>query len=652
MTYLKLWGSTLLKGPNLVCPKPGFTIRLHLNDEEIADQPAVLSFLKHAAQFIDARPSPIKKLKNPKIEGSFNEQVINWICIIAILSQRANGNDASIFRCVDNPQSQHSDLFIAHEFESMGSVCATMAISIVRRLTAEKDPILTKDDLEAYILDRLRAITRMYQKWAPRVETRMFIKIAGQRSIPWRFNDERTKLIEFGYGRKKRIFMENITDLESHNSFALTNDKNVTAKLLLDVGLPGTTNKRAASYEEAKKYALEFGFPVVVKPLMGMQGYGVTPNIQSEDELKNAYEAAIKHHSQVIVERHVKGDDHRMLVIGGKYAGCVKRSITVLVGDGVRTIEKIVEEINKQDFRNRIPGFPKYQITQVPVVTETLTKQGYNWSSIPEKGAQISMHIVPNASQGGMLETIEDTQMHPANIDMAERAALQFDLKLGGIDYLTEDASLPYWESGGAICEVNARPAIDVMQMGEMVAQEKLCRATFELSFKPGSNAELPVIVFAGNDQALGFELKDELKAEGLRVAHKHENGAEIGLAPPIYSDRADKAVEACLWDPSVDVALIQENGSRIQKYGLGFSIFSYVCFTDISQIPNQNIAKINMLLAQSALHGGYYLKDNPGLVKWINSLPDNLRVQFKPVRLNQMKTEIREDIRRLIDLP
>lgn len=652
MSFLKIRGSTLLKEPNLVCTQPGFTIRFRFKDEKVTNQPNILRLLQHAAYFLDARPCPIKKLKIPKIQGSFNKQVLNWVGVIAILTQRVNGNDVVIYRCSENPKDQHGDLFITHEFERMGNACARMAISLVRRLTADKDPILTIEELEEYLLDRLNFITRMYRQWAPGLETRMFIKIAAQKSIPWRFNDERAKLLEIGYGRKKRVFQGNIIDVESHNSFLMTNDKNLTAKLLLDVGLPGTINKRATSYEEARKHALELGFPVVIKPLMGTFGNGVTPNIQTEEELKSAYDVAIQYHARVIVERHVMGDDYRMLIIAGKYAGCTKRSITILVGDGVRTIEEIVEEINKQSFRNRIPGYPTYQITNVPVITETLAKQGYNWSSIPQKSVHIAMNIVPNASQGGMFETIADNQVHPANIDMAERAAMQFGLKLGGIDYLTDDISMPFWESGGAICEVNARPAIDIMQMGALAAQEQLCRATFELNFKPEVNVEQPVVVIAGIDQTLGFELKEELKSKGLRVAHKHVNGAEIGLTPPIYSDRADKAVEACLWDPSVDVALIQENGSRIRKYGLGFSICSYVCFTDISQNSDQKFPQINTLLAQSALHGGYYLNDNPDLVEWISSLPDDLRTQFKPVTKMQMKTEILTDIRRLIDLP
>ncbi len=638
MKYLTIRGSTAMKGPNLICPYPGFSIRFEFNETAVEDQALLLDQLKSAANFIYEKPSSLKKLKIPEVTGSFNTQVVEWIGVISILIQRQNGNETSLYRSFSPAGSHQHDLFVAHEFQSMGSASLSTAVRLVRHLTDKSDVVQSQEDANNFLEKHLTSISAHYQRWAPRMETRAFMTIARKRGIPFRFNDERTKFLEFGYGRKKRIFLENIIDTESHNSFALTNDKNLTAKLLNDVGLPGTVNKRASSFDEVKAYAEELGYPVVVKPLMGMQGYGVSPNINSEEELKTAYEAASQHHSSVVVERHVKGDDHRMLVIGGKYAGCVKRSITKVIGDGKRSIEEIVAEINKLDFRNRIPGNPKYQITKIPIITEVLKKQGYDWETVPQKGDEVAMHIVPNASQGGMLEAIKDKNVHPANIDMAERAALQFDLKLGGIDYLTEDISAPYWESGGAICEVNARPAIDIMELGDPIVQERLCRKTFELSFKPEEDHELPVIVIVGSDEVLGFELVTAAQTKGLRVAHKYEQGVQIGLAKPVLKDRPDMAVDAALWDASVDIVILQEDGARIRKYGVGFEISSLAIFMEIPRGGDKPIPQINTLLARTAIYGGFYLNENPELAEWVNSLDDKLKSKLKPLSLVDMK--------------
>ncbi|WP_025900097.1 ATP-binding protein [Sneathiella glossodoripedis] len=649
MTYLRVKGATALKGPNLVCPYPGVTVRFVLNDSVVADQSLVLDLLRETAHKIYDKPSSIKKLKIPEIKGTFNSQVIDWIGVISILIQRMNGNEASLYRSFERTSHGHCDLFVAHEFESMGRAALSSAVNFVKLITNDENLQDNKASYNEIVEEQLAAITQMYQAWAPRMETRQFLKVATARKIPWRFNDERTKFLEFGYGRKKRVFLENIIDIEGHNTFALTNDKNLTAKILNEVGLPGTVNIRATDLQEAKAAANELGYPVVLKPLMGMQGYGVTPDIKTEHELEIAYEAATKHHSHVIVERHVKGDDHRMLVIGGKYAGCVKRSISKIIGDGKRSITELVAEMNKQDFRNRIPGNPKYQIKKIPVIDEVLKKQGYDWDSIPAKGAIVSMHIVPNASQGGMLEAIDDRDVHPANIEMAERAALQFGLKLGGIDYLTDDISKPYYESGGAICEVNARPAIDVMQLGDPIVQERLCRATFELSFPPEERTELPIIVLVGSDESLGFDLASTLTKKGKLVSHAHSRGVKIGQAPPVHVGQADKAVDAALWDASVEVGIIQETGARIQKYGLCFTLSSLVIFMDVPILGTKRIAKINTLLARTAMHGGYYVQENEALREWIATLDDDLKVKFKPVSLSEIKDRVLSDIETII---
>ena len=72
--------------------------------------------------------------------------------------------------------------------------------------------------------------------------------------------------------------------------------------------------------DEAVAAAERIGYPVVIKPLDGNHGRGVTVNIVGEDGVADAFETAEAEDSAVVVETSLRGDDHRLLVVNGQLA--------------------------------------------------------------------------------------------------------------------------------------------------------------------------------------------------------------------------------------------------------------------------------------------------------------------------------------------
>jgi cyanophycin synthetase len=96
-------------------------------------------------------------------------------------------------------------------------------------------------------------------------------------------------------------------------------DKEGTKQILRDAGVPvprGTVISFLDELEEAIEYV--GGYPIVVKPLDGNHGRGITIDIDNWQDAEDAYDAAREVSRDVIVERFYKGRDHRVLVINGR----------------------------------------------------------------------------------------------------------------------------------------------------------------------------------------------------------------------------------------------------------------------------------------------------------------------------------------------
>lgn len=82
------------------------------------------------------------------------------------------------------------------------------------------------------------------------------------------------------------------------------------------------------SARRAVRSAQRIGYPVVLKPRTGPSGVGVAVNLASDDALVAAYQAASPGDRHVVVERHIEGEDYRLLIIGGEVVGaCQKPSL-------------------------------------------------------------------------------------------------------------------------------------------------------------------------------------------------------------------------------------------------------------------------------------------------------------------------------------
>src|SRR5690606_38335877 len=144
---------------------------------------------------------------------------------------------------------------------------------------------------------------------------------------------------------QKRI-QATVTSQTSSIGVEIACDKEETKYLLERAEVP-TPKGQIIRTEVGLKEAIEqIGYPIVIKPISGNHGRGITTNINNWDDATIALKAAKEVSRSVIVEKFVEGDDYRLLVINYKLVAAAKRTAAHVIGNGKSTIQQLINEVN------------------------------------------------------------------------------------------------------------------------------------------------------------------------------------------------------------------------------------------------------------------------------------------------------------------
>ena len=196
---------------------------------------------------------------------------------------------------------------------------------------------------------------------------------------------------------------------------------------------------------------------MVIKPIDGNHGRGITVNINTYEEAIEAFHAAKLVSQKVIVEKFITGEDYRLLVINHKLIAAAKRTPAHVIGDGKSTVKQLIDEVNSDPRRGYGHENVLTMITLNQLTQTIIAAKGYTEDSVIPSGERLILKDTANLSTGGTAEDVTDI-VHPANVSMAERISKIIDLDICGIDIMSSDISQPLSETGGAVLEVNAGP--------------------------------------------------------------------------------------------------------------------------------------------------------------------------------------------------
>ena len=402
--------------------------------------------------------------------------------------------------------------------------------------------------------------------------TGSIIKEAEARNIPWiRLN--RYSLCQLGYGANQKRIQATVTSQTSNIGVDIACDKEETKLLLEQAEVPipkGDIIRTERGLEEAVEYV---GFPLVIKPVNGNHGRGITTDINSMEEAIIAFKEAKEISRLVIVEKFITGDDYRLLVINNKLVAAAKRTPAHVIGDGKSTIQELVDEVNKDERRGYGHEKVLTEISINSLTLELLKENNLSPESVVAKGEFVKLKSTANLSTGGTAEDVTDL-IHPYNIFMAERISKIIGLDICGIDIMAHDLTKPISESGGAVLEVNAGPGFRMHLQPTDGLPRNVGGHVVDMLFPPGSDSRIPIIAVTGtNGKTTTTRLIAHIaKMRGKKVGYTTTDGVYIQNRLLMTGDcTGPVSAEFVLKDPTVNFAVLECARGGILRAGLGF---------------------------------------------------------------------------------
>ncbi|HEY4538795.1 MAG TPA: cyanophycin synthetase [Faecalibacter sp.] len=573
---------TILKGPNIWSNHRKKLIQMRLDLEELEFQPTdkIQGFYERIQEKI---PTLYSHRCSEDHEGGFFVRVKEgtWmghvIEHIALEIQTLAGMDCGFGRTRSTKELGVYNVVFNYLDEEAGVAAAKLSVEIAQKLI---------DHVDFELNDYIQPLHDIYCKNKLGPSTQNIVDAAISRNIPWKRVSKNSSLIKLGYGKFQKSIQATITSQTSYFGVENAGNKHYTKTLLNEHHIPTPQGFKIRTLEELHHALNQLTFPVVIKPLDGNQGKGATINITTSHEAEIAFLLAQKFSQEVIVEKYIKGYDHRILVINKKVVAIALRKPAHVIGDGVHTIEQLIEIENHNPLRGEGHCNVLTKISIDHDTMQVLEKQKQNLSSIPNLNEVIYLKSTSNLSTGGSSINVTDVA-HPSTIQMAEKIAHIIDLDICGIDIITEDIRLPFDQTSSAVLEVNAAPGFRMHSHPMEGEPIHVGQHVIDYLFPDPQKSKIPIIAVTGTNgkttttrliahifqhtyQNVGFTTTDGIYINQQLI----EKGDTTG---PISASKI-------LFDPIVDVAVLETARGGILREGLAFDQCNIGVITNIEE--------------------------------------------------------------------
>jgi cyanophycin synthetase len=609
---MKIVEVTATGGPNYWSGYRQQLIVMKINLEELEEQPThqINGFYE---RLCSAMPSLYSHRCSEDNEGGFFERVKRgtWmghvIEHIALELQTLAGMDCGFGRTRGTGNRGEYNVIFSYEIERAGYHAGEKAVEIARALAAGLSCNIS------VVVGELKQI-KAEDDFGP--STKAIVQEAKKRFIPYFRPDTSSSLVIFGYGVNQRRIRATMTCQTSNMGVETACNKESTKRLLRNAFIPVPEGERISAEDELAAAVSAVGYPLVVKPVDGNHGRGITTNIQNFEEAARAFALAKEVSRDVIVERFINGFDFRFLLVNFKLVAVARRSPAMVIGDGFSTIRQLIDDVNSDPRRGE--GHEKV-LTAIRIDAVTLSileKSGLTPESVLPIGKTLVLKDTANLSTGGTSEDVTDL-IHPVNVQMAERIARLVNLDICGIDVIAEDVSKPIEGRNGGVLEVNACPGFRMHTHPASGLARNVGEAVMQMLFPEGKKFRIPIVAVTGTN---GKTTTTRLMAHFARVA-----GHQVGYTTTdgIYIDgncihegdcTGPVSARAVLLDPTVDFAVLECARGGILRSGLGFDQCDVSIITNVSDDhlglkgidTIDQMARVKSVVANATRAGGY----------------------------------------------
>ncbi|MBE0548907.1 MAG: cyanophycin synthetase [Rubrivivax sp.] len=450
---------------------------------------------------------------------------------------------------------------------------------------------------EQATLKGLDAELKKFERQAPGgINNRLLLKAAYQYGVPVTALPGR--VFQYGSGARSRWMDSTFTDITSIISARLARSKVAANALLRRAGLPVPQQVVVRSIEAALAQARLMGYPVVVKPSDLDGGKGVSAGIEDEDTLRRSYARAAAHSKNLVLEKHIPGNDFRLGIVHGQLAWATWREPAGVWGDGVNSIGQLVAIANRDPRRGTQKWSNMRPLTIDAEVQEILQAQGLHADSTLAPGQFARFRRTSNISAGGTPTNMMG-KVHPDNIALAVRAADILRLDFAGIDLITPDVTKSWLEMGGAICEINGQPQFSVIG-------PQAPRLAIRGLLQGDGRIPIVVVLTAEPAHALMQAVDSASLSRGLALGCSTELGLSMGGAV-IRCGRqsAFEDAQALLLNTQVQAMAVVTDGAEWLRTGTPFDALDLLLVADDTPLEARHVLQMRCKGEVWKLKGG-----------------------------------------------
>ena len=262
---------------------------------------------------------------------------------------------------------------------------------------------------------------------------------------------------KFEANSKHWYIINTATPLTNTTSTTIAKRKNLTNMVLSDFGVSVPKQVPLLTKQEALDFFNEYK-DIVIKPSQQLGGKGVTLLPRDKGQVIKAYKYALKESKaksdyKVIGEEFIEGENYRLLVLGDKVIGIVRRKSAYVIGNGKDSIKKLIESKNIERKKNILKP-----ITIDNEVKQRLQNLNISLNHIPKVNEEVILRYNCNLSTGGTTQECSK-QTHQYYKDLAVKAVKAIGTQFGGVDIITPDITKPV---KCAVNEINYNPGLRV----------------------------------------------------------------------------------------------------------------------------------------------------------------------------------------------
>jgi cyanophycin synthetase len=381
-------------------------------------------------------------------------------------------------------------------------------------------------------------------------------------------------LVQLGEGVYQCRVCAATTSRTGHIAVQVSNDKDLVKSLWWRMGIPVPPGRSVSDEEAAVTAAQELGWPLVVKPRDADLGKGVSLNLSTTEQVRTAYDHALAFSKcgAVLVERHLHGMSHRLLVVKDRLVAAVLREPPTVVGDGEHTVRELVAQANHDLRRGDDYRWPLRRLRLEDHELRVLAEAGFTADSVLAPGERVCLRRDLYTWSGTVNRDVCEL-VHAETRDLAREAVRIVGLDVAGLDLIAKDISRPLAEQGGGFLEINAEPAAYLHLAPICERPRPVGEAIVASLFPAQSRGRVPLVIAIGERLASGAGRLTAhlLKTTGRQVATSFPDRTEWNnrrLVP--HGSSLPDRLHTVMLHPQVDAAVLTAPLTDVVSSGMG----------------------------------------------------------------------------------